>query len=63
MRDDKQDVIIYKVNYTKESKMKKLTLLSLAAMILMVSILGCNAARGVGRDISDSGRHIENIGK
>lgn len=43
--------------------MKKLTLLSLVAMILMTSILGCNAARGVGKDISDSGTHIQNIGK
>ena len=43
--------------------MKKLTLLSLVALILMTSILGCNAARGAGKDLSDTGRHIENIGK
>lgn len=43
--------------------MKKITLLSLVAMILITSILGCNAARGVGKDISDSGAHIQNIGK
>ena len=43
--------------------MKKFYLLSLAALILMTSILGCNAARGLGKDISDTGKHIENIGK
>jgi predicted small secreted protein len=43
--------------------MKKFTLLSLAALVLMTSLLGCNAARGAGKDISDSGKHIENIGK
>jgi len=43
--------------------MKKFTLLSLVALVLMTSLLGCNAARGAGKDISDSGKHIENIGK
>jgi predicted small secreted protein len=43
--------------------MKKLTLLSLAALVLVTSILGCNAARGVGKDMSDTGAHIQNIGK
>ena len=43
--------------------MKKFTLLSLAALILMTSLLGCNMARGAGKDLSDSGKHIENIGK
>jgi predicted small secreted protein len=43
--------------------MRKCTLFSLAAMILMTSFLGCNAARGAGHDISDAGQHIENIGK
>jgi len=43
--------------------MKKLTLLSLLALIVMTSILGCNAARGAGKDIENAGKHIENIGK
>jgi predicted small secreted protein len=43
--------------------MKKFTLLSLVALVLMTSLLGCNMARGVGKDLSDSGKHIENIGK
>ena len=42
--------------------MKKLVLLSLLAAILMTSTLGCNAARGAGKDISDTGKHISNIG-
>ena len=48
---------------TKENEMKKITLLSLAVLVLMTSILGCNAARGAGKDLSDTGKHIENIGK
>ncbi len=47
----------------KENDMKKLTLLSLLALILMTSLLGCNAARGAGTDIKNAGGHIENIGK
>lgn len=43
--------------------MKKIALLNLIAIILMTSLLGCNAARGVGKDIEDSGKHIQNIGK
>ncbi|MCX5715152.1 MAG: entericidin [Candidatus Omnitrophica bacterium] len=43
--------------------MRKLTLLSLVVLILVTSLLGCNAARGAGKDISDTGKHIENIGK
>ena len=42
--------------------MKKLTLLILAALLLTISTMGCNAARGAGRDISDTGKHIQNIG-
>ena len=45
------------------TNMKKLTLLSLLALILMTSLLGCNAARGAGKDLSDTGKHIQNIGK
>ena len=43
--------------------MKKLVLLSLLAVILITSALGCNAARGAGKDIENTGKHIENIGK
>jgi predicted small secreted protein len=43
--------------------MKKFTLFSLLVLILMTSVLGCNALRGAGKDISDTGGHIENIGK
>ncbi|GEM_PF-3360093 len=42
--------------------MKKIYLLMLIALFIMVSTSGCNAMRGVGTDIKDSGRHIENIG-
>jgi predicted small secreted protein len=45
------------------TNMKKFTLLSLLALILMTSLLGCNAMRGAGKDISNTGKHIENIGK
>ncbi len=43
--------------------MKKLTLLSLLLLVAMTLLLGCNALRGVGRDISDSGEHIQNVGE
>jgi len=38
--------------------MKIFTLLSLLALVVVTSLLGCNTARGVGKDISDSGKHI-----
>ena len=47
----------------KEDDMKRLTLLSLVAIILMISILGCNAVKGVGTDVKEAGEKIENIGK
>ena len=43
--------------------MKKITLLMLVAVFLMISTVGCNAARGVGKDISDTGKHVQDIGK
>ncbi len=43
--------------------MKKLTLFSLLTLILMTFLIGCNAARGAGKDLEDTGKHIENIGK
>ena len=42
--------------------MKRLFLLMLAALFIMVSTSGCNAARGAGKDLSDTGKHIQNIG-
>ena len=43
--------------------MKKITLAILAVMFLAGALAGCNATRGAGQDISDTGKHIENIGK
>jgi predicted small secreted protein len=43
--------------------MKKFTLLSLLVLIVMTSLLGCNATRGAGKDIESAGKHIEKIGK
>ena len=43
--------------------MKRFSLLMLVALFLMISTLGCNATRGAGKDIENTGRHIENIGK
>jgi len=43
--------------------MKRISALMLVAILLVVSALGCNATRGAGKDISDAGKHIQNIGK
>ncbi len=43
--------------------MRKVCLMILAIAFLMTSILGCNALRGAGKDIEDSGEHIQNVGK
>ncbi len=43
--------------------MKQFSLLVATALFLMISTLGCNAARGVGTDLKDAGGHIENIGQ
>ena len=43
--------------------MKRLTLLALVVAFLMIATVGCNAARGAGKDLEDTGKHIENIGK
>ena len=43
--------------------MKKITLLSLVALVLMTSLLGCNAFRGAGKDMSDTGKHLQDVGK
>jgi predicted small secreted protein len=43
--------------------MKRLSLLMLAVLFLMISTLGCNTLKGAGKDISDTGKHIEDVGK
>ncbi|MFA5363278.1 MAG: entericidin [Candidatus Omnitrophota bacterium] len=43
--------------------MEKLILLSLVVLILMVSLVGCNASRDAGKDLQDTGKPVENIGK
>jgi predicted small secreted protein len=43
--------------------MKKYTLLMFTALFLMITTLGCNALRGAGKDISDTGEHIQNVGE
>ncbi len=43
--------------------MKRATLLVLVVVFLMISTLGCNALRGAGKDLSDTGTHIQNAGK
>ncbi len=46
-------------SYTKESDMKKITLLSLLALIVMTSLLGCNTAKGAGQDLENAGKSIQ----
>ena len=43
--------------------MKKITLLSLLVLIVVTSLLGCNAFRGAGKDMSDTGQHLQDVGK
>lgn len=43
--------------------MKRATILSLLSLIVMASLVGCNALRGAGKDIENTGEHIENVGK
>ena len=43
--------------------MKKMTLAILAVIFLTGALVGCNAARGAGKDISDTGQHIQKIGQ
>ena len=43
--------------------MRRFSLLMLAVLFLMISTLGCNALRGAGKDISDTGAHIQDAGK
>ena len=43
--------------------MKRFALLMLMVLFLMLSTLGCNAMRGAGQDVSDTGQHMQNVGK
>ena len=43
--------------------MKKFSLIALMGLFLMTSLTGCNAWRGAGKDISDTGHHMSNTGK
>lgn len=39
--------------------MKKISLLMLAAVFLAFSTLGCNMAKGVGKDVEKAGENIQ----
>jgi predicted small secreted protein len=43
--------------------MKKFALLSLAALVLMTSLLGCEMFRGAGQDVKNTANNVENIGR
>lgn len=43
--------------------MRKLTVASLLFLMVAVLLMGCNMARGVGKDLQDTGEHLENIGE
>ena len=43
--------------------MKKIALAILAVIFLTGALAGCNAMRGAGQDVSDTGQHISNMGK
>ena len=43
--------------------MKKLTLLSLLVLMSVTLLLGCNMFRGAGKDLSDTGKHLQDVGK
>ncbi len=43
--------------------MKRAISLALVALFVMIAAAGCNALRGAGTDLSDTGKHIQNVGK
>ena len=49
----------YPQSCKKENDMKKISLLSLAALILMTSLLGCNTIRGAGQDVENAGKSVQ----
>ena len=42
--------------------MKRISLMMLFGLFLTISLTGCNAWRGAGKDMSDTGQHIQNTG-
>jgi predicted small secreted protein len=44
--------------------MKKFSLLGwgILALLSVVYLYGCNAFRGAGKDLSDTGKHLANVG-
>jgi predicted small secreted protein len=43
--------------------MKKFSLFMLMGLFLMTSLMGCNTWRGAGKDVSDTGHHMEHAGQ
>ena len=43
--------------------MKKFTLLSLAALVLMTLLSGCEMFRGAGQDVKNTANNVENAGR
>jgi predicted small secreted protein len=41
--------------------MKRFSLLMLAGLFLMTSVIGCNMMRGAGKDVESGGRGIQKI--
>lgn len=50
------------VSVNKGERMKKIYSLMFVALLLMIATAGCNAFRGAGEDISDAGKHMQNVG-
>ncbi len=43
----------------KENDMKKFSLLMCVALFLMISTVGCNTAKGAGKDLENAGKSIQ----
>ncbi|MBF0217634.1 MAG: entericidin A/B family lipoprotein [Candidatus Omnitrophica bacterium] len=43
--------------------MKRVVLIMLAALLTVISTVGCNTMGGFGKDLSNTGKNIENAGK
>jgi predicted small secreted protein len=63
LRNVEQHLLTSSTTKIMENDMKKITLFSLLALMTVTLLLGCNAFRGAGKDMSDTGKHIENVGK
>jgi len=42
---------------------RRFYLLIILGLFLIGATLGCNALRGVGKDMEDAGGHVQNVGK